>query len=200
MCPSIRFPPGAAVNVKDSILAAGVMLLQEQGIAALSQPRVAARAGVKQSHLTYYFPTRTDLLLGIAEQSIVAAMQNLEARLAAAPRRDTLAADISKFMIAGIPPRVIIGLIVAADADPAIRKSLRKLIRHVRRQFQALLAKAGLDAGEETALLFHATVVGLAIMHQARMSPASAREVKGGVEAMLRLLAPSRQIRTKGGA
>lgn len=36
---------------------------------ALTQPKVARAAGVRQSHLTYYFPRRTDLLSGLLEHS-----------------------------------------------------------------------------------------------------------------------------------
>jgi len=178
------------MKVRDSVLVAGVTLLKEKGIAALTQPQVAKAAGIKQSHLTYYFPTRADLLLGIAEAVIGAAMENIASRLEKKPRHATLAATVAEVMTAGVPTRVIIGLIVAADADPEIRKPLRKLIRHVRAQVQAFLAKTGTGASAETALLFHATVVGLAIMHQAQMNSRSARELKEGVGAMLRLLAP----------
>lgn len=186
------------MSIKDSILVAGMTLLKERGIAALTQPQVAKAAGIKQSHLTYYFPTRADLLLAIAEQTIAAMMENLAIRLAEKPQQATLTEAISEFMIAGMPPRVIIGLIVAADADPAIREPLRKLIQHVRNQVQALLAKAGLDASPESALLFHATIVGLAVMHQARMNPESEREVGDGVALMLRLLASSAEGRREG--
>lgn len=79
------------MNVKDSILIAGMTLLKEKGIAALTQPQVAKAAGVKQSHLTYYFPTRTDLLLGIAEHTITKAMADVSARLAEKPECATLA-------------------------------------------------------------------------------------------------------------
>lgn len=181
------------MNVRDSILNAGMTLLKERGIAALTQPQVARAAGIKQSHLTYYFPTRAKLLLGVAEASISATLANLSARLEQKPQRATLAATTAGVMVAGVPPRVIIGLIVAADADPEIRKPLRKLVRHVRGQVQLLLAKAGLDANPDAALLFHATVVGLAVMHQARMNLQSAREARDGVAAMLRLLAPPRR-------
>ena len=58
------------MSVKERLLEAGVTLLREQGIAALTQPRIARQAGVSQSHLTYYFPTRNVLLLAIAEHSI----------------------------------------------------------------------------------------------------------------------------------
>lgn len=176
------------MNVKDSILAAGVKLLKEKGIAALTQPQVASAAGVKQSHLTYYFPTRADLLLGIAGQAIDRTMEEIAARLVDRPDQATLADTFAKAMISGVPPRVMVGLIVATDADPAIHKPLRKLIKHVRAQVQAMLTKSGLASGPEAALLFHAAVVGLAVMHQARMNPQSASEVRSGISAMLRLL------------
>ena len=165
-------------------------LLKEKGIAALTQPQVARAAGIKQSHLTYYFPTRAGLLLGVAEKSISATIADLEARLTRTPRPATLAAMIADVMVAGVPPRVMIGLIVAADADPEIRQPLRKLIKHIRGQVHTVLAKAGLAGSADAAMLFHAAVVGLAVMHQARMNPESAREVRHGVATMLRLLAP----------
>lgn len=187
------------MSVKDSILNAGMTLLKEKGIAALTQPQVAKAAGVKQSHLTYYFPTRTKLLLAIAEQTVSTAMTDIAVRLAEKPERATLATTLAEIMITGLPPRVIIGLIVAADAEPEIRQSLHELIDHVRTQVQALLVKAGLAASADTALLFHATVVGLAVMHQARMSPESECEVYDGVAAMLQLLALPIQDIASGG-
>ena len=179
----------APVNVKEAILVAGQELLRESGVAALTQPKVARAAGIKQSHLTYYFPTRAKLLLGIAEYTASEAMAHVAERLAAKPERATLAGMVSEIMINGLSPRVVIGLIVAADAEPGIRDSLRELVSNVRARLQSLLAAAGLAASADAALLFHATVVGLAVMHQARMSPASAAEVDNGVASMLKLLA-----------
>lgn len=186
------------MNIRESILLAGVALLREQGIAALTQPRVAKAAAIKQSHLTYYFPTRTDLLLGIAEEAIRITMANLAARIDAAPQEATLAVNLAEALIAGIPPRIIIGLVVAADADPEVRKPLRRLIKQVRRHIQALLARAGLPADAKSALLFHATVVGLAIMHQARVNTESKREAREGIAAMLQLLTPAGAASGKG--
>ncbi len=58
------------MSVRQRILDAGVRLLHDEGFAALTQPRIARAAGASQSHLTYYFPTRADLLLAIAEHSV----------------------------------------------------------------------------------------------------------------------------------
>ena len=45
---------------REKILAAAAELLLTEGFHALTQHAVAARAGIRQSHLTYYFPTRND--------------------------------------------------------------------------------------------------------------------------------------------
>lgn len=189
------------MHVKDAILAAGVALLKDKGIAALTQPQIARAAGIKQSHLTYYYPTRTELLLAIAEHSLDATTARI------APRTDAgtapagladFAAQLAEAMIAGIPPRLIVGLIVAADAEPGIRSALREFVTHVRGRLQALLTTAGVAADDETTLLFHAGIVGLAIMHQARLSPESEREVDAGIAALMRRLANSAEPTTPG--
>ncbi len=180
------------MSVKDDILAAGVTLLRERGIVALTQPQVAREAGIKQSHLTYYFPTRADLLLAIAEHVISTFMGELSARFSDKPQAVELADVIVTRMIEGIPPRVIIGLIVAADTNPEMREPLRALIHFVRAQIQMLLSKVGLDDSPQSALMFHAMIVGLAVMHQARMNTESEQEIREGVAAMMTMLASER--------
>ena len=176
------------MNIKETILTAGVTLLKDKGIAALTQPQVAKAAGIKQSHLTYYFPTRTDLLLGIAEYSISAMLATMASRLAGTTDAASLMAPLTEALLSGIPPRLILGLIVAADAEPDIRPHLREFIKHVRGQIQEFLAHVDLAGRPDAALLFHATIVGLAVMHQARMDAESTGEVKNGIAALLRLL------------
>ena len=176
------------MNVKETILEAGIALLESKGIAALTQPQVAAAAGVKQSHLTYYFPTRTDLLLAIAERWVTAAMEALSARVGDKPEFSTLAERLAETMIKGEPARGIIGLIVAADAEPRIRDTLRYLDGVMRTHFKCILASAGLPASDDDALLLHATAVGLALMHQSRLNADSAAEFGVGINALLRYL------------
>lgn len=176
------------MGVKESILEAGIALLESKGIAALTQPQVAAAAGIKQSHLTYYFPTRTDLLMAIADQWVTQAMEALSARVGDHPEAATLAERLAETMIKGEPARGIIGLIVAADADPRIRDTLRHLDGVMRRHFKGILASAGLPASDEDALLLHATAVGLAISHQSRLDAESLSEFARGINALLRVL------------
>lgn len=176
------------MDVKESILQAGVALLDAQGIAALTQPKVARAAGVKQSHLTYYFPKRTDLLLAIAGHTIDGILANLAARLEQTVPSAALAETIATLVSSGAPPRIMLGLIVAAEREPELRPALQKLVRHIRQRILALLEQAGVANSTQAALLFHATLIGLAVMHEAQRTDQSAAELKAGLNAILALL------------
>lgn len=56
-------------TVRTRILDAAQAIIDTDGLSRLTQPKVAAAAGVRQSHLTYYFPRRTDLLSALLEHS-----------------------------------------------------------------------------------------------------------------------------------
>ena len=58
------------MDVRDRILDAALELLAQGGAQELTQPRVARAAGVRQSHLTYYFPTRAHLFQAVAHRSL----------------------------------------------------------------------------------------------------------------------------------
>jgi AcrR family transcriptional regulator len=66
-------PADASARVR--ILTAGVEVLHSEGFASLTQQAVAAKAGVRQSHVTYYFPTRLDLLQATAHFGCESMMQ-----------------------------------------------------------------------------------------------------------------------------
>ena len=59
--------PQDALPVRERLLAAAMELVRAQGLQGFSQARVAAVAGLRQSHLTYYFPSRKDLLKALVE-------------------------------------------------------------------------------------------------------------------------------------
>jgi AcrR family transcriptional regulator len=56
-------------SARQRILDAALKILRKEGVSALTQTRVAAAAGLRQSHLTYYFPRKTDLLAATLEAS-----------------------------------------------------------------------------------------------------------------------------------
>jgi hypothetical protein len=82
----------------------------------------------------------------------------------------------------------MLGLIVAADEEPALRDALDGLIRRVRQGVTSLLGSHGLTPTPEQSLVAHATFIGLSIMNLARQSDASAAEVTTGVTELTRLL------------
>lgn len=56
-------------TVRIRILDAAQSIIDTQGLSQLTQPKVAKAAGIRQSHLTYYFPRRVDLLSALLEYS-----------------------------------------------------------------------------------------------------------------------------------
>ncbi len=67
---------------RTAILEATELVLVEEGYAAASTRRVAARAGLKPSLVHYYFPTTDDLLVAVYRRSAEWASEELEKALA----------------------------------------------------------------------------------------------------------------------
>lgn len=170
---------GETSGVRDKILQAGTRLLHDDGFGAITQPRIARAAGVSQSHLTYYFPTRADLLLALAEYSVNEA-------LARAIRRPE---DPLGTVLEGVRylPRVrmLLGLVGAADRDPALRPALNRLIAHVRGVLAAILREQGLRGDPEEVQAFHGAIVGLAALNLGRQDADSTREIEAGLQCLL---------------
>ena len=72
---------------REAIVASALDVIEEDGLSGFTQPRVAQRAGLRQSHLTYYFPTRADLLLAVAEEAVRRRIEVLRAAVSADRRQ-----------------------------------------------------------------------------------------------------------------
>ena len=151
------------MHVRERILQAALALLAESGAHELTQPRVAKAAGVRQSHLTYYFPTRADLLQEVARYSIEKLAGELEhARPGALPLEIAAgAADKRR-------SRVMLGLVAAADREPAIKARLRRFIADLRKRMTPVLAGGGLATDTKSVAFFHCVIVGCAVLQLAR--------------------------------
>jgi AcrR family transcriptional regulator len=176
------------MSTRQKIIQSGVELLQTQGIAALTQPRVARAAGVSQGNLTYHFPTRNDLLLAVAEAAIEGVLGHLK-NIAIDPAGGDLGTVLGELIPRQAPVRVMLGLIVAAEDNPALRAALDGLFTRVRRGITGLLEARGLGGTPEHALIAHAAFVGLAVMNHARHSEDSAAEFAVGARTLFHLLA-----------
>lgn len=157
-------------------MAAALDLLRREGLPALTQPRVAKAAGLRQSHITYYFPTRSDLVTAVAASVAERLTQGFAKALAPGNSRD-LAGRLGGI---GAPEqtRLLLALVLAADSEKAVRTLFRRLTKDVRRQIADGIARQGIAADASDIALIHALGVGLAVLDLARGEPASRRETR----------------------
>lgn len=164
------------MQVRDRILQAALGLLAESGAHELTQPKVSKAAGVRQSHLTYYFPTRADLLQAVAQYSIDKLIGQLAHDPPATP------AAVAQGIAAGSTDkrrvRVMLGLVSAADRDPAIRKRMRPFITKLREQMAPALEAGGLRTDPESIAFFHSVTIGCAVLQLARDNAAARAEAQ----------------------
>ena len=165
------------MDPRTRILDAALDLAAEGGAQALTQPRIARAAGVRQSHLTYYFPTVAALLQAVARRMIELAVA--EVRASSLKRRPAALADV--FARVATEPRrarVMLALVTAADRDDALKPGLRRLVRELRMGIAAVLASAGVAADADDVAFLHAAIVGSAVLHLARTNAGARREAR----------------------
>lgn len=162
--------PNTETDKRERILQAAICVLREEGLARFSQPRVAARAGLRQSHLTYYFPSRVDLIHAVAD---LAAIQ----RIAALRTIGTVATIEQKIaVLAGVladpeQTRVLVALTQSADRDPGVRDSFAALGREVLPITTELLTSAGITPTREILALLQSAGTGISVMLSAAAPP-----------------------------
>jgi AcrR family transcriptional regulator len=152
-------------TIRERILHAAMALLNDEGFAALTQTRVAARAGVRQSHVTYYFPSRNALLRETAVFGCDAMLCVMAASIEAGELTqsnfiDFLISDVSDRRFA----RLMCGLIVASDEDADIKPWLADFEAENRNRMTACFQKLGLHVSKEDVELFHAAFVGAVLL------------------------------------
>lgn len=175
-------PTADAGGVRERILNAALHILREEGIAELTQVQVSRRAGVRQSHLTYYFPKRADLLEAVGTRFVEGMEHGLRQLATHGGDPAELLRVLAEHIAEPWHMRMFVGVVVEADREPALREVV---VRHTRR-LEALLADAlgGAD-GMESARLLIASMWGLGVYRFAMGEPA------GPVSAVLdRWMAP----------
>jgi AcrR family transcriptional regulator len=155
-------------DIRERLLVAAVALVREQGLPKLTQPRVAKAAGVSQSHLTYYFPTRADLVRAVLERAAERQRAGVRATVAAADQGvEALVRELAKTLSRPENTRVLVSFVVAADADPAARALFDGLAVGMRATIAEMLGKVGIAPRPETVAMVHALGTGLAILELA---------------------------------
>jgi len=161
------------------LLEAAIRVLQAEGMHALSQTRVAHEAGLRQSHLTYYFPTRVDLLKAVVEFADASIIGMVEGRPEAMPRS---LAELRERLVAPVidrkMPRLMLAMQVAADEEPGLREWMRGFDARMQARMIAVMAGFGLGPSPRDFALFHASMIGIAVQNAWRHDEASAREAR----------------------
>lgn len=160
------------MDVRTRILDTALGLLAEGG--ELTQPRVSRAAGVRQSHLTYYFPTVTDLLQAVARHSLDKLAQEL------APARKRKPRSLAEAIAHGTQDkkrvRVMLGLVTASDRDPSLKPRMRAFVGEIRGRVAAMLKGAGMEVSPDELAFLHTVVVGAAVLQLARDNAEARRE------------------------
>jgi len=162
------------MDVRSRIVQAALELLAEGG--ELTQPRVSRAAGVRQSHLTYYFPTVTDLLQAVARRSF----DRLAGELGAAGRRrpGSVAAGMARASADKRRVRMMLGLVTAADRDASLKPRMRAFVKELRARIAPMLEAAGLEVSDADMAFVHTVVVGAAVLQLARDNAEARREAR----------------------
>ncbi len=200
-CPEIITARPMPASVRERILLAAVEILNTEGFSALTQTRVAERAGVRQSHITYYFPVRNDLLRETAMYGCNAMLEEMSKSidsgiLTSHNFSDFFATDINDRRFA----RLMCALIVASDEDVLIKPWLAIFEEVNRERLLKSFHKLGLNLSRTDVECFHATFVGALVLDLGDSTEASRIRtqciVRRAFNLMMASIKPSPKIKT----
>lgn len=160
----------AVKNRRQEVLVTAYGLMGTKGLESVHARTVAAEIGINHATIHYYFPTRSDLLVGIAEYALQILLEDRERfQEGAASAREKVENELalgeaycrkqSRFV------KVLAGLYVAGTADPAVRKKLKGLWTAWGKIFQEQMkvSKAKKESPFTDPDLLLATVFGLGL-------------------------------------
>lgn len=162
--------PAPSADTRARILHATLRVIAAGGIAAVSNRRVAAEAGVALGSLTYHFPSQTallrDSLLLYAEEE-VARLESLAAELrAAAPNAEQAAAVVEQIAArgSGRPEEIAeLELHLHASRDPELHEASRRCFGAYEEFAAAALHALGVPEPERHARTVVALLCGLGV-------------------------------------
>jgi AcrR family transcriptional regulator len=172
---------------RQTIIQAGIAVLREHGFAGFTQPRVASEAGVRQSHLTYYYPTRVDLLKAVARAAIDRQLSAADSMVETTSPK-AAAAGIANVAVRHGNTRVLMALAQAADQEPALRELFVELADGIIQRAGKVLERLDVKPTDEHCYLLHAVSVGMAVITLATGREDNERRSARTLERMFRLL------------
>jgi len=184
-------------DVRAKVLEAALRLVHERGLQAVTQARVAESAGLRQSHVTYYFPARIDLLKAIVQEHVNSLVNGVDSDGVTSLRqfRDTMIARLKSRNM----PRMMLALLLASDEDPALRAWLHTFDRDFCARLQQMCKAHGLNPTAADIDDFHCSVIGAAMLGMHDDHPEGTRRgVRAVRTAFARLTHNARRPETRG--
>jgi AcrR family transcriptional regulator len=173
------------------IVEAAIAVLRELGYSGLTQPRVAERAGIRQSHLTYYFPTRIELLKAAARAAVDRQLAALDQMLDGTSPR-AAAESLAQLLMRSENTRLLMALAEAADKEAELRPLFLELSDGVAGRALRLFEELNVKPPRNAVLLLHALTVGLAVLNLATGRSDGRERAADTLETAIDLLAPGR--------
>jgi len=164
LCMFTYMAPKQPHDRRRAILEAGLAVLREEGLAGFTQPNVAARAGLRQGNLTYYFATRADLLAGVARTAIDLQLGAAITLLKSAESRKDATVAIGAAVVRHENTRIFVALNQAADQEPALQALFNELLEGFVQAIADFLKRMNLPSTQSYVDLLHAVFVGLSVI------------------------------------
>jgi AcrR family transcriptional regulator len=150
-------------NLSEEIVKAALELAKTTSLTQVSQAKIAKQAGVTQSHLTYYFPKRSDLIKAalIKMQEELFNTDELLSRLG----ETSLTPHTLKRLIlneVGNTSRswLIISALLASHEDEELQRWFEQFEESLYNNFTLIIEKAGLKPLPEEISVLHMCIVG----------------------------------------
>jgi AcrR family transcriptional regulator len=190
----VETPRAKPLDVRSRLLLAADDILVSEGIQALTQTRVAEAAGVRQSHLTYYFQTRSALIRSIIEytaSSLVAQFTDNArgGRVSLPELRRRLMESLSDRRIA----RRMMAILVLTDEDPSLMAVLDEIENQHCASMAQTIRQLGVELSDQDVMLLHSSLIGILMRYCNRNSKVARHQARALIgEAFDRVVAHAR--------
>lgn len=128
-------------NRRQLILDTALDITENEGMRALTQPRIAKVAGLRQSHITYYFPRKADLYIALLEAS------HERAERRSGNTTPTLAEMLGSLFFAPERMRFFLSIVLEVGDDADLRRVIAQHASGLCREVAGRLGLAADDAG-----------------------------------------------------
>ena len=126
-------------NKRQLILDTALDIIESEGMKALTQPRIARIAKLRQSNLTYYFPRKSDLYIALLEAS----HERAESRNANAA--SSLSEMLSSFFFSPERMRFFLSIVLEVGDDADLK---RVMSEHASGFCREVASRLGLQADD----------------------------------------------------